>query len=141
MKLPASFIPPLLVALSAFVGGCHTPQEPRLTITGTLNYDNFVVTPGCTIDVRLDDVTRADAPAITVSRQFINPRQSSPLPFDLFYTPSTIDQSHRYVIAARISCGGELLLTTDTAYPVLTMGNPTTVSLVLKPVASGTSTP
>ena len=134
MKLPTSVTLPLLVAglLSA---GCHTrPPEPRLLVTGTLNYDNFVVTPGCAIEVRLDDVSRADAPAITLAREFINPQASAPIPFTLRYVPSEIDPAHRYVVAARITCGGELQMVTDTAFPVITQGNPSTASVVLKAV-------
>lgn len=134
MKLPRFATFPLLVAglLSA---GCHTrPPEPRLLVTGTLNYDNFVVTPGCTIEVRLDDVSRADAPATTLAREFISPQASAPIPFTLRYVPSEIDPAHRYVVAARITCGGELQMVTDSAYPVITQGNPSTASLALKAV-------
>lgn len=134
MKLPTSAAFSLLVAglLSA---GCHSrPPEPRLLVTGTLNYDNFVVTPGCTIEVRLDDVSLADAPATTLAREFINPQASAPIPFTLRYVASEIDPAHRYTVAARITCGGELQMATDSAYPVITLGNPSTASLVLKAV-------
>lgn len=118
------------------VAGCHSqPAELRLPVTGTLNYDNFEVTPGCTIEVRLNDVSRADAPAVTLAREFINPQASAPIPFTLMYMPSAINPAHRYVVAAKISCGGELMMITDKAFPVLTQGNPAAVQVVLKPVA------
>lgn len=129
----ASFALTLAALVSA---GCHSrPPKPRPAVTGTLNYDNFVVTPGCTIEVRLDDVSRADAPAINLARQLIDSRESSPIPFKLHYEPSSIDPGHRYVVAAKISCSGELRMISDTAHPVLTQGNPVTVVVVLKPVA------
>ncbi len=135
MKLPIFTTISLLAALAALTAGCqHESKKPRLAITGTLNYDNLVVTPGCRIEVLLDDVSRADAPATTLARQFISPRQSPPLPFTLYYEPAMIDPAHRYVVSARISCGDQLEMITDTAYPVLTQGNPSTATVVLKPV-------
>lgn len=134
MKRPVKslfFAPALLL-----MAGCHThPPELRLPVSGVLTYENFVVTPGCTIEVRLNDVSRADAPAVTLAREFISPQESVPIPFTLMYVPSEIDPAHRYVVSAKITCGGELMMVTTTAFPVLTQGNPATVQVVLKPVA------
>ncbi|MBN8248399.1 MAG: YbaY family lipoprotein [Verrucomicrobia bacterium] len=130
-------LPTALLTLSVLLlAGCHSkPPPPRLAITGTLNYDQVVVTPGCTIEVRLNDVSRADAPAFTLALERISPRESAPIPFTLHYDPLQVDPSHRYVVAARITCGDALVLVTDTAFPVLTQGHPSTVAVTL--VAAG----
>lgn len=116
------------------VAGCHSkPPAPRPKVTGTLQYDHLVVTPGCTIELRLDDVTLADAPAVNLALEYISPRETAPIPFELHYTSKAINPAHRYVVAARILCGGELVLITDTAFPVLTQGHPTNVVVTLVP--------
>lgn len=128
-------LPVLIAALTAGVlSGCHTkPPAPRLAVTGTLNYNTMVVTPGCTIEVRLEDVSKADAPAFTLARELISPHESSPIPFTLHYDPAQVDPTHRYAVSSSITCGAELVLITDTAYPVLTQGHPSTVAVTLVP--------
>jgi len=124
----------LLTLATLALAGCHSkPPPPRLAVTGTLSYDQFVVTPGCTIEVRLNDVTKAGAPAFTLALERISPRESSPIPFTLHYNPLDVDPSHRYVVAARITCGDELAMISDTAFPVLTQGHPSTVAVTLVP--------
>jgi len=134
MQLIPSILTGLALAALACAGCQSKPPAPRLTLTGTLNYDQFVVTPGCTIEVRLDDVSRADAPAFTIAREMIDPRESAPIPFTLHYDPISVDPTHRYTVSARIRCGGDLVMTTETAYPVLTQGHPSEANLILVPV-------
>lgn len=132
MKLPSSFAISLLAAAVTLVG-CHHKPKPRPAVTGTLNYDKFVVTPGCSIEVRLDDVTVTNTPEFSLARQYIDPRESSPIPFTLHYQPKTIDPAHKYAVSARITCGTELRMISDSSVPVLTQGNPTQITLNLKP--------
>lgn len=122
----------LLVAAVALVG-CHHKPKPRPAVTGTLNYDKFVVTPGCSIEVRLDDVTVTNTPEFSLARQYIDPRESSPIPFTLHYEPKSIDPAHKYAVSARINCGAELRMISDSSVPVLTQGNPTEIKVTLKP--------
>lgn len=135
MRPPFLPLPVLLLSLAALIpAGCHSkPPPPRLAVTGTLNYGQFEVTPGCTIEVRLDDVSRSDAPAYPLARELISPRESAPIPFTLHYDPAQVDPAHRYAVSARITCGGDLVLVTDTAFPVLTQGHPATVAVTLVP--------
>jgi len=122
----------VVAALMALTGCGSNRPNPLPKIVGTLNYPGFVVTPGCNVDVRLDDVTVPDAPPTTLAHETINPRESSPLPFELHYDPKTLVPDHRYVVTARINCGAELVLIADPVVPVLTQGNPTTASVTMK---------
>ncbi|MFO1462044.1 MAG: YbaY family lipoprotein [Verrucomicrobiota bacterium] len=121
-----------LFAAAVVLVGCHHKPKPRPAVTGTLNYDKFVVTPGCSIEVRLDDVTATNAPEFSLSRQYIDPRESSPIPFTLHYAPKSIDPAHKYAVSARITCGAELRMISESSVPVLTQGNPTQIKLTLK---------
>jgi len=138
MKLPSarSALLPVLAALVVTTGCGHKPNPPRPAVTGTLTYPNLIVTPGCTAEVQLNDVTATNAPAFTLARAFISPRETAPLPFELHYTAKNILPDHRYVILAKITCGAQLVLITDPNVPVLTQGNPTNVTITLKQVGA-----
>jgi len=124
--------PVVLAALTALTGCGSNRPNPLPKIVGTLNYSGFVVTPGCNVDVRLDDVTIPDVPPNTLAHETINPREASPLPFELHYDPKSIRADHRYVVSARINCGAELVLMADPNVPVLTQGNPTVANVTMK---------
>ncbi len=109
-------------------------------ITGTVTYlVRMALPPDAAIDVRLEDVSRADAPAKLIAENiFAAAGKQVPIPFQLPYSPGDIDPTHRYQVRASITENNQLRFTTTTAYPVITNGAPTTVSLVLQPV-HGTS--
>ena len=48
-----------------------------------------------------------------------------PVPYELEYDEDEIDDRKTYSVFAKIEAGGGLLYITDTAYPVITRGNPT----------------
>jgi putative lipoprotein len=54
-----------------------------------------------------------------------------PVDFSVGFDPADIIDSHSYTVEATISSGDALLWTTDTAYPVITRGNPLTADLLL----------
>lgn len=122
-----------LVALASvlLLGGCagsRPPAEgPTAALRGTVTYlPRIALPPDAVVTVRLLDVSLADAPAVTLGAQTL-PMQGRqvPVPFTLAYDPSRIDARHRYVVRAEIRDGtGALRWTTDTAYPVLTQGAP-----------------
>lgn len=110
-------------------------------IIGTVTYQaRMALPPNAAIDVRLEDVTVADAPAkLVADNMFSAAGQQVPISFQLPYSATDIASAHRYVVRATIKAGDKLLFTTTEAYPVLTNGAPSTVALVLKP-AEGVST-
>ena len=96
--------------------------------------------PNAAIDVRLEDVARADAPAAVVAENiFAAEGKQVPIPFQLPYSPGDIQSSHLYQVRAQITVGDKLLFVTTKAYPVLTNGAPSTVNMILQPVSSGPS--
>ena len=112
-------------------------------ITGTITYQvRMALSPDAAIDVRLDDISVADAPAKLVAENiFTALGQQLPIPFQLPYSPQDIQPSHRYAIRARITLAENLLFTTTKIYPVLKNGAPSQVSLVLEPAGARPAAP
>jgi putative lipoprotein len=93
-------------------------------ITGSVTYRvRMALPPNAAIDVRLEDVSRADAPAAVVAENiFAAEGKQIPIPFQLPYSANDIQASHRYQVRAQITVEDKLLFVTTTAYPVLTNG-------------------
>ncbi|MEM8631586.1 MAG: YbaY family lipoprotein [Pseudomonadota bacterium] len=109
------------------------------TITGTATYlDRRAVPPGAVLEVSLQDISRADAPAIPLSSiRFA--LSGVPQPFQLTYDSALIDDRFTYTVSARILVGEKPIYRTTTNTPVLTSGAPETLNLVLDPVAASPS--
>ncbi|MGH7726622.1 MAG: YbaY family lipoprotein [Candidatus Eiseniibacteriota bacterium] len=129
-------------------GGCsHGPDTPASTpaasesVTGTVAYrERMALPPDAVVEVSLLDVSRADAPAETVADSTIRAEgRQVPIPFGLSFDPKRIDERHSYVVRATIRSEGRILFTTDTAYEVITCGNPRNADLVLVRVSDDTS--
>jgi len=85
--------------------------------------------------VKLLDVSRADAPVVTIAEQTIMPAgHQVPIAFALGYDPGRINERSRYVIQARILEKGQVTFISTQAYPVITVGNPKTVNVIVIPV-------
>jgi uncharacterized lipoprotein YbaY/heat shock protein HslJ len=97
-------------------------------VTGVVTYrERIALPPDAVVIVRLEDTSRADAPATVIGEQVIDPMgRQVPIPFAVSYNPAQINQSGRYTLRARIEdAAGSLLWTNTQAYPVITGGNPT----------------
>jgi putative lipoprotein len=107
--------------------------ELRATVAGTLLYqERIALPPTALVTVALEDVSRADAPSVTVAlTSFTAGGRQVPLPFELSYDPSTIDERYRYNVRATIAVDGRVQFRTTQTYPVLTQGSPSSVVLVL----------
>lgn len=114
----------------------------RQQVTGTLLYrERLILRPGAVAEVSLLDVSRADAPARTISQQVIRDPSTPPIPFVLEYDPADIDQRMSYAVRAVIRQHDQLLFTTDKVYPVITRGAGHTVDLLLRRVGEPTTRP
>ncbi len=101
------------------------------TVEGTATYrERIAVPPGATLFVELQDVSLADAPAVTLAAQRYA-LTGVPAAFELSYDDALIQDRHRYVVRASVHQDGKLLFTTDTAYPVLTNDAGNSVDLVM----------
>jgi putative lipoprotein len=107
-------------------------------VTGTVTYlQRMALPPNAVIDVKLQDVSLAGAPAKVIAEQTYNMGQRQvPVPFTLDFDPAKIDPKHTYSVSANITLDGKLVFVSDKSYPVLTAGKPSQADLVLKPAAA-----
>jgi copper homeostasis protein (lipoprotein) len=104
-------------------------------VKGTATYrERIALTPDAVFEALLEDVSKADAPAVVVGSVRIEKPGQVPIRFEIPYDPARIDQSHSYSVRARILVGQRLLFTTDRAYPVLTRGRGNEVQTMLRMV-------
>lgn len=102
------------------------------TVSGTAAYrERIALPPDAVLEAELQDVSRADAPAIVLGRFRAGPAGQVPIPFAIPYDPAQIVAARRYVVRARILSGDRLLFTTDTIAPVLTQGAGDRIALML----------
>ena len=102
-------------------------EAAAATLTGTVTYrPRIALPPDAVLSVKLLDVSRADAPSVTLAETRVGTDGGQvPLPFSLDYASDDVQPRNRYVVRAEIfDAAGVLLWTTDTAYPVLTNGAP-----------------
>ena len=115
--------------LLAFFGGLlalllvHTASGTA-QVKGTAAYrERIALTPDAVFEAMLENVSKADAPAMSVGSVRIDKPGQVPIGFEIPFDLARIDQSRSYSVRARIMAGQRLLFTTDQAYPVLTRGH------------------
>ena len=109
------------------IGVCRGLQSPSDTQSG--------LPPHAVVTVRLWDALEPPSTA-TVGELKFEAQGQVPLPFELFFNPGLIQESHPYGARARISLEGTTLFESTTPVAVLTQGAPTAgVELLVKPVA------
>jgi putative lipoprotein len=110
------------------------------TVSGMVSYLSRVALPASAIiEVKLQDVSLADAPAKVITKEEIAlGERQVPVPFELKFDPGKIDPKHMYSVSASILVNGELRFISDKAYPVLTRGNAAHVDVIVKPVTRST---
>lgn len=118
-----------------------TPQQGYEAITGTVFYlPRIALPPNAVVETSLVDISRADAPAVTLaSQQIVSGGRQVPFPFTLLYDPGQIDSRFSYAVQSRITVGGDLQFVTMSRFPVITNGNPTEVAVQVNPVAQTVS--
>jgi len=123
-----------------------TPSEPSTpataTVTGTVTYrERIALAPDAVVEVKLIDVSRADAPAVTIGEQVIENPGQVPIAFEIEYNPDDIDDRFTYAVRAVIREGDKLAFTTDTRYSVITRDSPSHVDMVLVKVGAAPTEP
>jgi putative lipoprotein len=132
-----------VMAMVAFLVSCQPgPVSPEFAyVKGTLTYRERMALPGdVVIEVQLQDVSLADAPATVLATQRITSPSQVPIAFTLAYRSAAIDERNRYAVQARIEQGGRLLFINDTHTPVLTYGGGDRVDMLLVRVQEPVST-
>ena len=106
-----------------------------MDITGSVAFPARGALPaGAVLVIRVQDTSRADAPAFTLAEQRIElAGLQVPIPFKLTVDRDLLRKNARITVAARIQRGSTLLFINDTSYPALIDGQPRHVEMVLKP--------
>ena len=109
------------------------PVAVSNTVEGSVAWrERIALPPNAELIVRLQDTSRADAPARVVSERRISLQNSQPpIRFSLPVEPSRIDPRARYTVSARVESNGQLIFINDTAHPVLTQGGASRVDMML----------
>lgn len=99
-------------------------------VSGVITYRQRIALPDdAIVDVRLVDVTKADAPVV-IAQQIISRPGQAPVPFVLVAPADKIDQNHNYAVQATINVAGRARWHSTQQYGVLTRGNPTSMLTV-----------
>jgi putative lipoprotein len=120
----------LIVLTCLLSAGCTkktavTPSPLKAAITGNVTYlERIALPPNAVVQVELQDVSRADAPATVLGQQTITASHQVPIPFRIEYDPRQVQEKHTYVIRAGITVENQLRWTNTTTVKVLTGGNP-----------------
>ena len=149
MKLKTGLAPLLalgaVIALLALAACSSAPDQSTRTVeipsgrsanasvTGTVTYnERLELTPDAKLIVQLRDVSYADAAAPLIASQTISNPGQVPIKFKVEYNRDDIDDRNTYGISARIiESDGRLAFINDTAYDVITRGNPNRVDMLL----------
>ena len=108
-------------------------RSPNASVSGTVTYrERIALTPGATLEVSLRDVSYQDAAAPLIARQTITDPGQVPIKFKVEYNKDDIDARNTYGVSARIvESDDRLAFTNDTAYEVITRGNPSKIDMLL----------
>lgn len=132
------YIAALLLTM-ALVSAPAASARQSAAVTGTVIYlERIMLPPTAQVNVQLQDVSRADAPATVLAEQTIDTAgKGPPYAFSLAYDPAAIVDSGRYVVRAQINNEGQLIYTSTESYPVITQSNPTSdVEIIVRRVAT-----
>ena len=117
-----------------------TPEEiaQRRVVRGTVAYrQRIALPPGSVVEVTVQDISRADAPARRLGAQRITVKsgQQVPIAFEVAVDPDAIEAGHLYAAAARIyDAQGRLRFVNDTTYRVFAGPDQGPVTMNLVPV-------
>jgi copper homeostasis protein (lipoprotein) len=90
------------------------------TLEGTATYrERIALPPDAVFEAELQDVSKADAPAVVLGRARLDPAGQPPFRFAIAYDDAALKAGHRYTVRATVRRQGQPLFTTDTHHPVL----------------------
>ncbi|WP_419946627.1 YbaY family lipoprotein [Candidatus Poriferisodalis sp.] len=129
----------VLVASACYADSDSTaatsPASPGAdaSVRGMITYrERIALSPDAVVTVQLRNTSYADADAALIAEQIISNPGQVPIDFDLRYVSDEIDQRSTYSIWAIITEGdGRMAFANDTAYDVITRGNPRRVDMTL----------
>lgn len=114
-----------VLAATLLLQGCSVLENavptPDIQVAGQALYrERMLLPPGATVEIRLEDVSRADAAAELLAQRHLEAPGAPPYDFRFYLDPDQFTPGHRYSLRASIRQDGRLLFTTDQHYPVPT---------------------
>jgi putative lipoprotein len=127
----------LWLSACGFTGGA-APAAPAAPIpselAGTVSYrERITLLPDTQLRVRLEEISRGDAPPQFIAETTIPRISQSPIRFRIALDPRVIDPKLSYTLTARIERDELVLFINDPPLRVLTGGNPSQVEIVVNP--------
>lgn len=119
-----------MAALLALPAGVAALQANTLNGTASLYQATGNAPTGAVLTVVLREINGSTTTAIATQSFPVNGKPS-PFSFTMTYDPARINQNLDYRAEATYAVNGQIRYKTTTQYPVLTKGNPTTVSMIL----------
>ncbi|MEH6583252.1 MAG: YbaY family lipoprotein [Halioglobus sp.] len=120
----------LLIACSEGAGTFDTDGRQDAVVgkvEGAVVYrERMALPPGAIVEVELQDISRADAPASVMATLALTPEGGPPYNFSIEYDPAQIDEQMRYALHATIRLDDRLLFT-NMDYIDAFSGNPVEV--------------
>ncbi|MEW9807541.1 YbaY family lipoprotein [Mesorhizobium sp. ZMM04-5] len=127
-----------------FLGGLLLPgalAAAEMTVEGEVFYrERIALPPNAVVEVKLMDVSLADAPATIIAEQKIEPAGQVPVAFVLKFDPTVIQSRQTYAVQARITVDNRLWFITDQRYAVDPL-NPEPQKMMLKMVREARAAP
>jgi uncharacterized lipoprotein YbaY len=121
------------IAVAAALSACASHGDKHGAVSGSADLAAFYEIPSDAVFVAtLEDVSQADVAAQEVGRSRLEPAGQPPFHFQIDYDKGLIDPRHRYVVSARLTSDGRILLSSAMSYPVLTQGAGDKVTITLK---------
>ena len=108
-------------------------ERPNASVSGSVTYrERLALTPGARLEVQLRDTSLQDAAAPLIAEQVIENPGQPPIDFKVEFNRDDINDRNTYSVQARIvESDGRLAFINDTAYDVITRGNPRKVDMLL----------
>ena len=123
-----------LLAAAALLAMAGTASAAEAVIRGQATpAEGFELEAGASLEVRLLDVSQADAPGEALGSVSVPVRRRGPIPFVLRYDAAAIDAEARYAVSADLVQGGQAIQRGET--PVLTGGAGRTAGIALAALA------
>lgn len=130
----------LLALAASLVGAPQIAEAATAVITGTVTYrERIALPPNARVEVKLVDVSRADAPSQTLAATTVRVRGQVPIAYRLRVNRAAIRPGHTYALQARILVNGQMMFTTTTRHSVFGTG-PDQTDILVQRVASAPET-
>ncbi|MFR0689838.1 YbaY family lipoprotein [Enterobacterales bacterium AE_CKDN230030158-1A_HGKHYDSX7] len=126
-----------LLLMTGLLAACSSMSTGnKASLDGEVYYlPRIALPPTAQITVRLQDVSLADAPAIDLAQQQLEPGRQVPQAFHLDYDRAQVKPGHSYAVSARIEDQGRLLFITTERHSVKLDGtDPQPLRLRVDPV-------